>query len=185
MLPKDLRGFFSPLKKEGGVGRDLPGERESLATRCIIGTEPVDDTSFFQIPPAALSCLFPFLVGQRPKGGWDSGKGPGQHTQIKFRPGRIHVPTVQPEQPTFPQVSFMLPQRLISRAKLSGFKKKWGTGKKALREKKRTRSWEEESVETGRQGDSSQELSVEMGIRKKRTTKALTTFLFVGGRFRV
>lgn len=85
-----------PLKKDREKNRrDLPRGRESLAARCIIGTEPVDDTSFSQIPPPALSCLFPFLVGQSPKGNRDSGKGPGQHTRMRLRPGRIHVPTVQ------------------------------------------------------------------------------------------
>lgn len=76
LLPKNP-SFCFPLKKKW----DLPRGGESLAAGWIIGTGPIDDIAFSQTPQSALSCLFPFLVGQSPRRGRKSGKGPGQHAQ--------------------------------------------------------------------------------------------------------
>ncbi|XP_058556551.1 uncharacterized protein LOC131495573 [Neofelis nebulosa] len=88
LLPKNP-SFCFPLKKKKW---DLPRGGESLAAGWIIGTGPADDIAFPQTPQSALSCLFPFLVGQSPRRGRKSGKGPGQHAQKGHGPGRILAP---------------------------------------------------------------------------------------------
>lgn len=87
LLPKNP-SFCFPLKKKW----DLPRGGESLAAGWITGTGPADDIAFPQTPQSALSCLFPFLVGQSPRKGRKSGKGPGQHAQKGHGPGRIRAP---------------------------------------------------------------------------------------------